>query len=100
MKPKTIIALAALAALSACQDEAASPTKAAVADTPPDPVQQKIDTIEEAMSQVPPADRYAFHYALICEINQRGSDNAINIDAEYIRDLTARLKADPSIATC
>jgi len=62
-------------------------------------VEQKRQTAEEAMGEIAPSDRRAFQAALTCEI-KRNEGKTIDITAEYIRGLYAKLKSDPAIAEC
>ncbi len=107
MDVKTIGILAATAlCLAACGDAkdegGAGQTKAAaVAKKAP---QKKINApVEDAMMSIPPELREDYQKAFACEVKRnkaKGDAKAINVTPEYVKDLTARLKADPSLAKC
>lgn len=52
--------------------------------------------VEAALDEIPPEQVDAFFAALQCEMNA----SPRNMTADYIRDLAARLNADPSLASC
>lgn len=115
---KQLIILPALMLLSACGgQEAETPIKeggspAATSSDPDSPstepmgeaeIKEFADDFEAAMQAVPPELRADFQKYLTCEIetnNARPVDQQIQIDASHIRSMTAKLKADPSLASC
>ena len=61
------------------------------------------DSFESAMQAVPPESRDDFQKYLTCEIEKNNAlplEEQAQIDAAYIRNMTAKLKADPSLAQC
>tara|TARA_Y100001968_G_C18839550_1_gene472869 strand:- start:167 stop:448 length:282 start_codon:yes stop_codon:yes gene_type:complete len=63
---------------------------------PPLPPQSPVD---DALTEIPPAERRNFQKAIMCEV-QRSTGEAIDVTPEYIRDLRQRLADDPSLAEC
>lgn len=58
--------------------------------------------VEDAMRQIPPELRVAYHEAFKCELvaNKTKGGTPIKVTPAYVKDLTARLRADPNIAKC
>ena len=66
-------------------------------------VKEFAESFESAMQAVPPELRADFQEYLTCEIeanNARPAEQQIQIDAAHVRSMTAKLKADPSLANC
>lgn len=66
-------------------------------------VKEFAESFESAMQAVPPELRADFQEYLTCEIeknNARPAEEQIQIDAAQVRSMTAKLKADPSLANC
>lgn len=98
MKRTTV--LLAFLALAACDDpqEVAAPVER--------PDQQEassqpaeVDSVEQAMNEIAPADRVAFQSALSCNV-KKTPEKGIEVTAEYVRGLYAELKSNPAIAQC
>jgi len=106
---KLLVCAVVLASLSACnrmpwshgqetkekaQQQAETKAKSAKKTTVNQPV-------ENAMEAIPPQLRVDFQKALECQIKHRAPGQpGIVIDEKFVRDLTSKLKADPSIAKC
>ena len=111
---KKVLIICALGILSACSDASTPGAGKENTETPTKEVSgkemtkeekiaaegaQKAKTVDEAMSEIEPADRKDFQAALSCQVkNNKGP--AIEITPEYVRGLYAKLKQDRSIASC
>lgn len=99
-------ALLASASLSACDkfggsEPAPQPTKTAAGK--PAPKKNTNPPVEEAMMRIPPQMRESYQAAFACEVKRNKAKEgakAINVTAEYVNGLVARLKADASLAKC
>jgi len=91
--------------LGACDrigGEQAAPAKTAVAAKPA--AKKNVNApVEDAMMAIPPQMRNDYQSAFACEVKRnkaKGEAKAINVTPDYVRGLTARLKADASLAKC
>ena len=97
--------LIAAMALGACDrpgaNEKAPPKTTAAAK--PAPKKNVNAPVEDAMMAIPPQMRNDYQSAFACEVKRnkaKGEAKAINVTPDYVRGLTARLKADASLAKC
>lgn len=107
MKKKIILIAAGACALAACGGQKPNdPPKArtsAGAKAKPASAKRINAPVEDAMMSIPPEMRADYQKAFACEV-KRNKDKkdakAIDVTPDYVRGLTARLKADPSLARC
>lgn len=102
MQRHLLLAAAASLSLVACGSENEVEDAAVTAAEPADPAaaaeDQKLkafqDSVEKAMSDIPPEYRDAFQKEFACEIERNNaSSQPQEINASTIREITARLKA-------
>lgn len=103
MRKKFLLVFAlSLVSCDSVQEESPTATKTSETARPEaqkSEVEQKRQTAEEAMGEIAPSDRRKFQAALSCEI-KKSEGKTIDITAEYIRGLYAKLKSDPTVAEC
>lgn len=61
------------------------------------------ESFEAAMQEVPPELRGDFQKYFTCEIEKNSAlpvEEQVQFDAASVREMTAKLKADPSLAQC
>lgn len=107
MRTLALAATSALLALSACGGGGDAPGQN-VAEAPqsrPVPLSKKDpeayhDNVETAMAEVPASLRGQFKQLLVCTLKKDQQTNSVRpLSADLVRELTARIKADPAAAT-
>ena len=103
---KRVACLAFALLLASCGSEPTGSNVNAGADSKAAPQAEEeskeaalVNSVDQAMTEIPPQDRRNFHKALACEV-KRKEGKGIEITPEYIRGLYAALKQNPTMAEC